>query len=90
MGKVDCFEISGIEVYFNSSDHLPPHFHAGKPGEWGIRVYLQTTTSDFLDYKVIWPLGGGPRAPVLKELRESVIAHREDLLLEWERKVNPR
>ncbi len=28
MGRVDAFSVAGLELWFNSSDHLPPHFHA--------------------------------------------------------------
>jgi hypothetical protein len=87
MGKVDCFQVSGLELYFNSSDHLPPHFHALKLDAWEIRVYFLTSTEKTLDYDVKWSRGGGPSAPMLGEILAHVLAHREDILLEWERKV---
>ena len=89
MGKVDCFEIPGVELYFNSLDHFPPHFHAHANGEWEIRVHIRTTTKRTLHYEVVWARRSGPRAPVLREILAKVIAHREELLLEWERKVKP-
>ena len=30
MGRVDAVSIAGLELWFNSSDHLPPHFHDRK------------------------------------------------------------
>ena len=27
----------GLELFFNSSDHLEPHFHAERAGEWDPR-----------------------------------------------------
>jgi len=49
MGKVDCFEIPGLRLTFMSADHLPEHFHADEPGEWGIRVFFLTCTEIHLD-----------------------------------------
>ena len=40
MGKVDCLSIDGVECWFWSQDHRPPHFHAKKPGEWHFRVWF--------------------------------------------------
>jgi hypothetical protein len=34
VGKVDCFEIPGRKVWFNSNDHLPPHFHVENEDDW--------------------------------------------------------
>jgi hypothetical protein len=90
MGKVDCFQVPGVELYFNSSDHMPPHFHAHRTDEWEIRVYFLTSTESWLNYDVKWPQGGKPPAPVLKDLLSNVLTHREDLLREWERKVCPQ
>jgi len=91
LGKVDCFAISGLDLYFNSSDHLPHHFHARLPDRWEIRVYFLTSTDRFLDYEVIWPkTGTGPRAPVIKDLLSQVLTHRKELLAERERKVCPK
>jgi hypothetical protein len=36
--RLDAFSVAGLELFFNSLDHLPPHFHARRPGEWEIRV----------------------------------------------------
>ena len=36
MGRVDAFAVPGVELWFNSSDHLPPHFHASQVGEWEV------------------------------------------------------
>jgi len=55
---VDAFEIDGLDLWFNSSDHLPPHFHARKPGEWEVRVYILVTTAEELAYSFKWPKTG--------------------------------
>ncbi len=33
MGRVDAFAIGGLDLWFNSHDHGPPHFHARRPGD---------------------------------------------------------
>ncbi len=40
MGGIDAFNISGLEIYFRSNDHPPPHFHVRRSGEWEIRVFI--------------------------------------------------
>ncbi len=89
MGKVDAFTISGFDLFFYSSDHLPPHLHVRKAGEWELRVYLMTSTGRSLDYEVKWPKSfSGPKSKVRKLLREKIVKHKEQLLVEWEEKVD--
>ncbi len=88
MGKVDAFSIDGLRLWFNSLDHRPPHFHVKKPGAWEIRVFILTTQEKSLDFniKVIF----GKKEPISaeqKEIAALVVAHREELLQEWETKV---
>ncbi|OLE70684.1 MAG: hypothetical protein AUI36_03540 [Cyanobacteria bacterium 13_1_40CM_2_61_4] len=91
MGKVDCFAIPGLDVFFRSSDHLPPHIHVGRPGQWEVRVYFLTCADDFLDFEMKWPRhGGGLNAADRKEILARVLEHRLELLEEWERKVSTR
>ena len=40
MGKVESFNLDGLDLFFNSHDHLPPHFHVRKPGQGEIRVFF--------------------------------------------------
>ena len=40
MGKVEAFTLAGLDVWFNSSDHLPEHVHIGRRSAWEIRVYF--------------------------------------------------
>lgn len=37
MAKIDCFAIAGLEFWFWSNDHNPPHFHVKRAGEWGLK-----------------------------------------------------
>jgi hypothetical protein len=56
MAKLECFTIAGIELWFFPNDHLPPHFHPKRKGQWEVRVYfLQSTTSEM--FNVVWLRG---------------------------------
>ena len=86
MGKVDCIRLESYDLWFHSSDHLPPHFHCAKTSEWEIRVYfLDCTHKHGLAYDLKW--GRKPRSPVKRHLNKSVIENRAELLREWEQKV---
>ena len=88
MGRVTAIDIPGLDLWFNSSDHLPPHFHARKAGEWEIRVQILETTEDGLAYSIKWPKNGA-RIPgkALRALHQATLEHRDALLVEWEQKV---
>ena len=85
MGKVACFAVAGLELWFNSNDHLPHHIHVSRVGEWEIRVYFLEVTEDTLSFDAKW--GSGPSRRVREALKNLVLLHREELLLEWEKKV---
>lgn len=85
MGKVDCIVIEGLRLWFNSSDHLPPHFHMTKMGEWEIRVYFLRCAQGHLDFDIKW--GKGASGKLLGELLRLVLEKRIALLEEWELKV---
>ena len=84
MGKVSSLAEPGLELFFNSSDHLPPHFHAEKPGEWEVRVFFLRVVADMVELK--WALRA-PSARVLKKLCAAAEQRRAALLVEWELKV---
>ena len=80
MGKLSTFQVPGLDLWFYSNDHAPPHFHAEKSGHWQVRVnFLEGTTS------VVY---GSPRPNELKVLRKLATANRAALLAEWEQKVS--
>jgi hypothetical protein len=58
-----------------SNDHLPPHFHAKRKGQWEVRVYfLESSTSEM--FHVVWLKGKEiPRADS-KLLEQMVIVPR--------------
>jgi tartrate dehydratase alpha subunit/fumarate hydratase class I-like protein len=85
VGKVDAFSIDGLDLWFNTSDHLPPHIHVKRAGEWEIRVYFLLCGDGRLEFDQKW----GQRVPAAFRARilESVLEHRVSLLMEWEKKV---
>ncbi|HXW92552.1 MAG TPA: DUF4160 domain-containing protein [Terriglobales bacterium] len=87
MGKVDAFTLPGIEAWFNSSDHMPPHIHVKRRGEWEIRVFFLECAKGHLAYNIKW--GSSPSAKQRSDILDSVLQHRPDLLKEWEAKVCP-
>ena len=88
MGKVECCSVSGLDLFFHSDDHGPPHVHVRRPGEWEVRVDLILTTRDHLESSIKWPPQfTGPRGRWREEIIGTVVAHRAALLEEWDRKV---
>ncbi|MBI5488783.1 MAG: DUF4160 domain-containing protein [Deltaproteobacteria bacterium] len=91
MAKVTAFTIPGLDLWFNSSDHIPPHFHARKPGCWEVRVFFMDCAPGWLASKKVWPRGrGGPRRQEREAILDATLAHRVELLAEWETKVRTR
>ena len=86
MGKVEAFVLAGLDLWFNSSDHLPPHIHVKRNGEWEIRVFFLLCTRSHLEYNRKWGRKDPPAATKAAIL-EAVSAHRAELLREWEQKV---
>jgi hypothetical protein len=86
VGKVEVVVLKGLDLWFNSSDHLPPHFHAKRRGEWEIRVYFLLCTDDELAFDYKW-VKKNPSRKVLTKIRKAVVEHRAELLKEWEQKV---
>jgi hypothetical protein len=87
MAKVQCFTIDGMELWFFSHDHTPPHFHAKRRGQWEVRVnFLASSTSQM--FEVVRPRGKAIPNRDIQILQEKVNNYREALLKEWEKKVN--
>ncbi len=88
MGVVVCIAIAGLRLWFNSLDHLPPHFHVTRRDEWEIRVFFLQCTDTRLACELKWPKSGkGPNAATRDLLRRAVMAHQAELLAEWQSKV---
>ena len=84
MGKVSSFRLSGIECWFYSHDHRPPHFHAKRRGEWEVRVYFLRARREMIEVK--W-LARGARFLRGNEICELAEQFRSELLEEYELKV---
>jgi hypothetical protein len=88
LGKIDAFAVAGIETWFYSLDHPPPHLHAKRPGEWEIRVYFLRFEKRHLDFDFEWcEKKRGPNAGEKSAILEAVLGCREALLAEWNNKV---
>lgn len=84
MGRVEAFELEGLQCWFCSQDHSPPHFHAKRRGQWEYRVYFLRAQPNMLDLK--WGIRM-MTASYRKKICGAAAAHRYGLLREWERKV---
>jgi hypothetical protein len=82
--KVDAFAVAGLVLRFYSNDHMPPHFHAEKPGQWEVRVRFRRDLSEMIEFIT----KKRPRASELKELKRLAEMHRIALLAEWDAKVS--
>jgi hypothetical protein len=86
VSAVAAFSVAGLDFWFNSSDHLPPHFHAEKPGDWEVRVYFLRDRSEMFEVK--WTKKKGrPRKKDFRAVGRATEQHRAELLVEWEQKV---
>lgn len=86
MPRVACFGVAGLELWFNSHDHLPPHFHAERPGEWQVRVFFLREGDEMFEVVYSTRANRPSRADVKVLAREST-GHRVALLAAWERVV---
>ena len=69
-------------MWFNSNDHLPPHFHAEKKDEWEVKVMFMREPPEL---EPCWRTK--PSGPDQKRLRAAAEQHRLELLTEWEQAV---
>ena len=86
MGQVEAFQLPGLRLWFNSSDHLPPHLHVGRRGQWELRVFFLECTTAGLAFEQNWDRES-PSAVDRAAILLAVLEHRVALLEEWERKV---
>ena len=86
MGKVEAFGLEGVKCWFCSSDHRPPHFHAKRRGQWCFRVLFMLSKDRMLVR--VKGLRGSINARDREMLCGLAEKHREELVQEWERKVN--
>ena len=89
MGKIEEFSLKGLQAFFRSSDHHPPHFHVKKAGRWEIRVYILTSSKNGLDYSFKFPKNKSVSLTSKEEkaILGFVTSNREKLLLDWSTQV---
>ena len=93
LGKLDCFSIQGLELFFYSNDHLPPHFHVKKVGEWEVRINIETSTeANGLDLSYVFPKRQGRNFRGIsgqqqRQILKLIVDHRLEILEEWNLKV---
>ena len=71
MGKVDCFAVIGLRLWFNSNDHLPPRFQATKTEAWEIRIYFLRCSEGQLAFDIKW--SRQPPGTLMNELLALVL-----------------
>jgi hypothetical protein len=81
---VDAFQVAGLYLWFNSNDHLPPHFHAEEDSEWEVTVRFLRARDRMI--QVEWGKKKIRRG-LLKKLCVLAETHRAELLAEWQEKV---
>ena len=86
MGAVECVALEGLSLWFNSSDHLPPHLHVERVGHWEYRVFFLREGDAMLEKK--WGRSD-PTSAERKRILSAATTHRVALLNEWHRKVKP-
>jgi hypothetical protein len=87
MAKLKCISISGIQLWFYSNDHEPPHFHAKRKGEWEYRVKFLESAEEM--FELVWSKKKRQMTKVQREnLLELVEGYRIEILREWEQKVS--
>ena len=83
MGRLEAFQVPGCRCWFFTGDHDAPHFHAGAPDEWEIKVFF---LQEPVVYEELWAAKRIPGG-VLKRLLKLTAANRDQLLEQWERSV---
>ena len=77
MATVTAFQIPGLQIWFWSNDHEPPHFHVKRRGEWEVKVFFMLAHDEMIER-----LGSG--RPPAKELKYLAETHRLELLEQWQ------
>jgi hypothetical protein len=88
LGKLQSFKIDGLDLFFNSNDHRPEHFHVRKSGAWEIRVYfLRCSKGKELVCDIKYPPNAQISTKEKNKILKLVLENRSKLLIEWEQKV---
>lgn len=89
LGKIEYFSPQGLQAFFRSNDHRPPHFHVKKAGMWEVRVYILTSSKNGLDYSFKFPKNNSASlsSKEKKAILGFVTSNREKLLSDWSDQV---
>jgi hypothetical protein len=79
MAQIRAFQVPGIKMWIPSGDHMPPHIHIRKPGEWKAKIRIM----DAVIYD-LRPADATIKASDRVRILEGVRNHRIELLEEWE------
>lgn len=92
-------DVGQLEVWWNTRDHFPPHFHVKHKQEgWQIRVYFdRCTRDDFIyDFKIppnrdpkSKPISSSDRSAIFDQMKNSNSGAlmKQQLFEEWNEKV---
>lgn len=75
-----CFKLDGVDCWFWSDDHDPPHFHAKRAGKWEVKARFLLPAAEMIE--TLWGKTAGDAA--LRRLVKLAEQHRAELLAEWE------
>jgi hypothetical protein len=86
MAKITCFSIPGMQLWFFSNDHEPPHFHAKRSGEWEYKVNFLESSSKM--FELVWSTKKSQMSKTDRELLQEMVGKNQiEILREWEQKV---
>jgi hypothetical protein len=83
MGQVEAFDLPGCRCWMWTGDHDAPHFHAGSPDDWEIRIFF---LEEPVTYEVKYQFRHLPSQTVRRLLRLAA-ENRAALLDQWNRSV---
>lgn len=82
MATIRAFHVSGVRLIIYSGDHEPPHLHSQKPGHWEAKVYFLESEAAMIE--ILRPPNARMSRSDRRTIIEGVMAHRPELLAEWE------
>ena len=80
MTRVKAISFPGIRAWFYSNDHIPPHFHIQKAGEWEAKVEFLSDVGDMFKFE---PWSTVPSSRLVRRMEKIVALRRESILDEW-------
>lgn len=82
MARVNAFGVAGVDMWFWSNDHEPPHFHARRPGQWSVEVCFMLAGNDI--FQSVKPSNARMPRAIRRAIIRAVNDHRQELLEQWE------